>query len=466
MIVRVTSPDHPRIAAPAACALAALACVGPLSFLPWGEPTAAATLAALCVAALAWRLRVLGRGAPLELAQPSVPFAVLPWVAAGLLLYFMSFLPAVIWQGDALRTLDKPVRLGVLSLAAYGLHRWLQRGGGAGVRRHGADGLALTLAASGLAALGYALWDLVVNDANRVGGFMNEIQFGVLAIATAAMALAVGLMGRWPDARLSMGRRRSVLAVAALSAAAAAWFTASLTAVLAALVLLPLGGAWCLWHWRARLARKRSGRVRPGVGIGVAVAVAAAGLASVAQSDQWQHRLQGAVTQAQAYAGGDAESSNGARLANWVNAWQFFEASPWVGQGYRHYLAERERQRVRGELAPYASTFQNAHNEYLHTLATRGLLGGLGLAALWLLPAYAFWRCMRRTAPAADPMRPSGAAGAAWAAIMVLGAFALAGLTQNVLSHGSGVVFFGAALVALGALCDAWGAAAPATPSA
>jgi O-antigen ligase len=456
-------------------ALGALACVGPLSFVPWGMPTAAAALGALAACALAWRLRGIGTPLPSSQAIAVLPSsdtsaalpssdtsAVLPWVAAGLLLYFMSFLPAVIWQGDALRTLDKPVRLALLALAAVGLHRWLAHGGGQPLRDHGSDALALGLTASGVTALGYALWDLGVNGAQRVGGFMNAIQFGVLAVSVAVMALAVGLMGRWRDGWLSMGRRRSVLAMGALCAAAAAWWTASLTAVLGALVVLPLGLAWCVWLWRGRMARVQAGRSSPSVAIAVAVAMAIAGMAAVAQSDQWQARMSGAVAQAQAFAGGDAESSNGARLANWVNAWQFFESAPWVGHGYAHYLAERENQAARGELAPYASTFQNAHNEYLHALATRGLLGGLGLVALGLLPGWGFVRALRQARlPAAGSPRPA-TSGVAWAGVMLLGTFALAGLTQNVLAHGSGVVFLGSGLVVLAALCDAWAPSVPA----
>lgn len=126
-------------------------------------------------------------------------------------------------------------------------------------------------------------------------------------------------------------------------------------------------------------------------------ALACAVLAVYHASDLVNQRVDEAYTEIQEYRKGQAlDSSVGNRLQLWSAALEVFEAHPLVGvsrQDYRRTMREAAEQ---GLITKHAAEFRHSHNEFLFNLATLGILGGLAIAAAWLVPAFFFARATRR----------------------------------------------------------------------
>lgn len=349
-----------------------------VSFVPQGYPAAWLALAMLL------SLGILATGvarAPDAVARPAA------LLAGAFVIYAMLFALLVLFHGGAARELDKPVRFVVAALVLLGAVR-------VPLRERWMIGL---LVAATATAFGYALFARLVNGEIRVGWFANPIQFGVMAVATSLLCtmLALGL----PAQR---ARERRWLAVGALSALCAAVLSGSLTAMLA-IVSLPF---LVLYAWGNRYLRR---------GVVAASFLALATLVGVTGA-------RGTLA--------DRITSNASRLENFSSALSLFKAAPVAGVGRDGFVRLREQARVEGKLSDYTAGFNVAHSEYLDTLAKRGLVGFAGLLGLFLVPGYLF----------ATRMRTGVGSQRAWAGagLAATTTFALASLTQNVITHGSG----------------------------
>ncbi len=329
------------------------------------------------------------------------------------IVYFLSFLVNTLYHGGSSRELDKPIRflLGALLLVALTRARVEPT-----VIRN-------AVLAAAVAAFGYALYDRLGNRAVRVGGFINEIQFGVLSAQVAALNVIFAIE-QW---RISL-RKVVTFALAAAAGGTAAIMSGSLTAVmsLAALPLALLLTSWRRPSWRSVL-----------VSLAVFAAVVAAlaqagapivkrGVDAVAGLSRYADYKAGALV-------GSSSSSTGARMENFANAWEFFLTSPLMGVGTQAYLATRQEQVKRKELTEYSGSQGVAHNEYLDAMAKRGLAGLAGLLAL-LLGSAALFRRACESGPAEG--RPWATCG-----LVVCVGLCLASLTQNVLTHSTGANF-------------------------
>lgn len=377
-----------------------LASMLPAMFLPAGYP-AAWLLSGTLLALLAVKLR----------PEPIVDRVTAVMAVRAIMLcfaaYVLLFVGALVWHGDAMRELDKPVRyvVGIVLLLAL-----------ARTRVEPVVVRALILFA-GFCAFGYALFDRVVNDAVRVGGFMNQIQFGVLA-AQVAMFNAVIVVHDWRKDR----RLVPFFAAGALAALAACVMSGSLTALLS-LAALPL-------------SLSLSRRCLPGLRVSLLITllVIATTVAMIYTNSHIAQRSGQALEEVSHYEpsrlGMTTASSNGSRLENFRNAWGIFCSSPWIGVGNRGYLEIRLEQVRRGELTAYTGSFSVAHNEYLDAMAKRGLVGLAGLLALLFGPALVFYRLGGPRYIVDNP----------WPAIGMVACIglALASLTQNVITHSSG----------------------------
>ncbi|HSV53963.1 MAG TPA: O-antigen ligase family protein [Burkholderiaceae bacterium] len=309
------------------------------------------------------------------------------WLAASFVCYALVYGLGVMVHGGSFREMDKPIRFVVAAIVVLVAVRvplrasWL---------------IALLVAAAG-AALGYAVYDRLVNNEARVGMFVNPIQFGVMAVVVSLMCvvLLMGLPARW-------ARYKPWLWIGTAAALLAGMLSGSLTATLAVLSLPFL--VFFVWG-RGRLRRS-------------AVVVSLLALMTIV-----------GVTGARVSMA-DRITSNTARLENFSSAWGLFLSSPLIGVGRDRFIKLREAERASGSLSAYASSFNVAHNEYLDALAKRGLLGISGVLALFLIPGWLF----------ASLMRTRRGSERAWAGagLAATAAFALASLTQNVITHGSG----------------------------
>jgi len=85
------------------------------------------------------------------------------------------------------------------------------------------------------------------------------------------------------------------------------------------------------------------------------------------------------------------DSSAGARLEMWKAAWIVFRAHPFVGAGHGGYVSEKQALIDSGHIAPIIAGNSHPHNEYLATLATRGLIGFFTLLVLFIIPGRVFF---------------------------------------------------------------------------
>ncbi len=82
--------------------------------------------------------------------------------------------------------------------------------------------------------------------------------------------------------------------------------------------------------------------------------------------------------------------SVGVRLEMWRGAWQIFRENPIAGVGWGNYRPAMEQQVLQGLRHPKAATFAHPHSQYLSVLANGGLIGGLGMLLLFLIPLKLF----------------------------------------------------------------------------
>ncbi|HNH73551.1 MAG TPA: O-antigen ligase family protein [Candidatus Obscuribacter sp.] len=112
-----------------------------------------------------------------------------------------------------------------------------------------------------------------------------------------------------------------------------------------------------------------------------------------------------------------------ARLQVWQVAWTTFNRSPWLGVGPRNFpRIENEQAIVKGQ----SSDLNHGHSNYMHILATTGVLGILTYLVLVLYP---FFRLYKAAAPQLSSNSPEYDSGlylgllAALASLMVAGIF-------------------------------------------
>lgn len=351
------------------------------SFLPFGAPALWLVIALMGAGLGSWLLP----SRPLDaMASRAVAALVLAF-----LMYPLLHGASVLIHGGAARELDKPVRFAIAGLTVW----WLAR---VPLRRPWLMAGLVTAAAT---ALGYALYARLLLGQERAGLFVNPIQFGVMAtvISLVSAMLAIG----WPQAATGLAWRRWLWTAVALASAAAV-FSGSLTAMLA-MVVLPfmVFFGWGQARWR-RMAIASTIIALPVLG------------AVTAAHGPWQDRF----------------TSNESRLENFASAVDLFRESPWIGVGRDGFVQRRHQMMAEGRISAYTASFNVAHSEYFDAMAKRGVLGLTGVLLLFALPIGVFVRLVRVLAGEAR----------AWAAagLATTLAFALASLTQNVITHGSG----------------------------
>ena len=96
-----------------------------------------------------------------------------------------------------------------------------------------------------------------------------------------------------------------------------------------------------------------------------------------------------------------ADTSMCIRLQLWGTAWRMVQSEPWSGVGGRYSFKDALQQgAAAGQVSPFvAHDFGEPHNDFLLTLATHGVPGGIALLALYFAPAWLFLRRLRRDVP-------------------------------------------------------------------
>lgn len=132
----------------------------------------------------------------------------------------------------------------------------------------------------------------------------------------------------------------------------------------------------------------------------------------------------------------NGNSSVGARMDMWKSAMIGIQEKPLFGWGLEGVKEMRQQHHQQGIIGEFAAQFSHAHNQYLHDTSARGLLGLIGLLAIFFVPLRLFCLGNRRYA------RDSQAY--FWSIIGVLhvSSIMIYCLTQAFLSHHSGIMFY------------------------
>lgn len=332
--------------------------------------------------------------------------------------YTLVGVVSALWYRQGISDMDKPLRLllaipALLLVMAYPPRlAWFW--GGVAVGAMGAGGV--------------AMWLKVIEGVSRPGGYNNPIQFGNLSMLLGVLCIAA--LG-WAVTQ----RRRhfwvALFLVAALLGVAGSLISGSrggwIGIPFVLIVLVRAYGPLLPKHFTLSAL---AGVVLLG---GVVYAVPEIGV---------QGRVYQAVEQVQRYIAGDrTHTSVGARFEMWRGAGHLIAEKPLVGWGTNGYVEQMQALADKGVINKRAARYGHAHNEFMDSLAKRGLLGLVVLLVVYLLPM----RFFAKELGASDlSLRATATAG-----VLLPVTYMDFGLTQSFLSHNSGVMMYAFLLAVL-----------------
>jgi O-antigen ligase len=288
----------------------------------------------------------------------------------------------------------------------------------------------LAIAATALLSGLFAAWEmqtlrqafeLATGRDYRAGGSKGkQIPFGDIATLVSILSLLA--------ASVYAGTRRW-LAVLFVIAALAGVYASVVSGTRGAWIFYPTGLLLVCLHLVQQYPASRRTILRGLLGLTLL-----GGLA-LSQSDHIQGRFATALSEIQAYTPGQgvrAGNALGERFEMWRAAWMAFESHPWLGIGVGqlngYFKTAAERGLISRAIADFdgGNGHTHAHNDYIHALATRGVLGLISLLLLYLVPLAVF---IRSTLTA----RGSAERGLGYAGILTILAYMQYSLTDSIL---------------------------------
>ncbi len=133
------------------------------------------------------------------------------------------------------------------------------------------------------------------------------------------------------------------------------------------------------------------------------------------------------ISDVKQYQRGEIATSVGIRFELWKASKRIFFAHPWFGAGRSGFLASTREQADLQLIHPLATQFPHAHNDFIDTLAKRGLLGGIALLLIFLVPARLFVRSLREGNRFQKPFAMAG--------LMSLFGYLVFSMTENIFFH-------------------------------
>ncbi len=303
-----------------------------------------------------------------------------------------------------------------------------------------ADG---SFAAGALAALGVGLWAARDWGEGRMGSaFLNPIHFGDIALILGVLsALSINW---W---------RKDPLAVRLLK-------VGGLLAGLVASLLTGSRGGWVALPFILLLVAVARGRDKPARWRVLVPAVAVLGVAVLyAVSGTIHERIHMVWVDLAQYAQGQKDTSIGIRLQIYQAALMLIPKHPIFGLGPGGFADSLQALVDAGRMSATAAQLGRgeAHNQLLAYTANFGLVGGLSIVAIHLVPGLLCWRCLKA---AAAPMRRAALMGAVFAL-----AFFVFGLTVEIFTLKMTASFYAAVIASLAGIASHTGPASEAGTS-
>ncbi|MBE0507364.1 MAG: O-antigen ligase family protein [Marinospirillum sp.] len=274
----------------------------------------------------------------------------------------------------------------------------------------------------------WSVWQKIVEEVSRAGGFTNTIQFGNISMLMGLLCLA-GLSWAYLQPRrvfwlifLFAGFVMGVLG-SVLSGSRGGWIALPI----AFFVLYRGYSDFLRWHHALYIL--------------LGLLVLASLVYSIPQTEV-RHRVQLAAAEVQDYLEtGNARSSVGARLEMWHAASRMIAEKPLLGWGSQGYMAAQARMAEEGVVDRFILRFDHPHNEYLNVTSKRGLLGLAALLLLYFIPLRLFYKGFRISCLQCRSYAVAGA--------ILSVTYIDFGLTQVFFSHNSGVMVYSFMLVVL-----------------
>ncbi|MEN3293034.1 MAG: O-antigen ligase [Burkholderiales bacterium] len=145
-------------------------------------------------------------------------------------------------------------------------------------------------------------------------------------------------------------------------------------------------------------------------------------------SDVVQTRIEAAQSDIDQYLdGSNRDTSVGIRFQLWKGSWLLFQEHPFFGVGveqYRHSLKELAARHV---ITPEAATYGHAHNDILFGMSTLGIFGMFAILALYVVPAFYFFRGLRHADAEVRTVASMG--------LVLVAGFFVFGLTEVMFFH-------------------------------
>lgn len=289
------------------------------------------------------------------------------------------------------------------------------------------SGVALGAIAAGL----LSLWDVFFLGSPRATGFSNATRYGNVSMLLSVLCFA-GL--GWAASEQYARKWVGFLVCGALFGILAAVFSATRSSWFALLVCLMI-----LYFVCARASGQRVAIV--GFGLLFAVLVSFYFIPRTGV----QERVTAAVSDVRQYVdAGNANSSVGARLEMWRMGLSMFSEKPWIGWGRSGYKAKVDELIADGQVAPVVAGHLHAHNEFIDSLAKKGMPGLLSVVFLFFGPMLLF---VQRYRSESAPSRSFALAG-----VLVCVSYVVIGLTQVSLLYNGEVTIFAFLVIILWSL--------------
>ena len=356
-----------------------------------------------------------------SLPRPATPMPLpVRLILAAMVVYAAFWMVDAVLRGEGLREFDRPSRFLFAAICLLALTRmrvsqvWLWSG--------------LALGASG--AGGLAIWQKLVLSMDRATGTTQMVQFGNLSMLFGLLC-AAGLLWARDRERFKAGWI-ALLALGSMLGMVASFLSGTRGAWIALAACIPV----------FLLAMSGAGiRKRTLAGV-VAVFVTVTGAAYLLPQTGVSVRVGEALEDWQQYVDGDVvEGSVSKRFEMWRGAWHLFQEKPVMGWGETGYIQQLGALGEGGAVSRQAAGYTHAHNDLLNALAKKGLIGGLILYSLYILPL-AWFASQFRHAPPAQ-------LGIAVAGVTLSVCYMAFGMSQVSFNHNSGVMVYAFLLASL-----------------
>ncbi len=291
------------------------------------------------------------------------------------------------------------------------------------------SGVALGAIAAGL----LSLWDVLYLGSPRAIGFSNATRYGNVSMLLGILCFA-GL--GWAATERYARRWGLLLVCGALFGILAAVFSATRSSWVALLVCLAI-----LYFFRARVSGNRATL------IGFCLLLVILATLYFVPRTGVQERVTAAISEVRQYVdAGNASTSVGARLEMWRMGLGLFSEKPWIGWGRSGYK-EKVKQLVADEqVAPIVAEHLHTHNEFIDSLAKKGVPGLLSVLLLFFGPMWLFVQRYRFEGTLSRPFALAG--------ILVCVSYAVIGLTQVSLLYNGEVTILAFLLTVLWSLAN------------